>query len=313
VTTTASERQPSRPEKSFEAQLGTIKQLLKSLQLPSIRKPSSDAKKMYKEYLEFLEHYTQREFTVASDKLPALSGIVQSFHEHLYQQEKPFAGSYLAGLWREDLISGLMWQVTPIDETGELRNPEAERHGPSWTWSSIQEEISYVNQREEEDCIAESSVKVISAEVVLGHSHNPAGIAESGRLVLRGRLARAWEEEDEMSKLAMMMQAKMDIPIDAALEMEDIWVLRLCAWTSEEGPRNDGSSDITMSTKSEGDTGLESDSGSASLAGENDIFATAIILEPTGNAPYEYQRIGLLPMWENSFFEDGEDREVTIV
>ena len=43
----------------------------------------------------------------ASDKLPALSGLAQSFHE--YQLARGFCDKYHAGLWESDIIKGLLW------------------------------------------------------------------------------------------------------------------------------------------------------------------------------------------------------------
>jgi hypothetical protein len=66
----------------------------------------------------------------ASDKLPALSGLAQSFHE--YQLARGFCDKYHAGLWESDIIKGLLWS----NNCQVYLRPSNEPYGaPTWSWA----------------------------------------------------------------------------------------------------------------------------------------------------------------------------------
>ena len=53
------------------------------------------------ERTEHVEQYMRRFFTVGTDKLPAMSGLANIYHQQT-------GDTYLAGLWRKDLIQNLL-------------------------------------------------------------------------------------------------------------------------------------------------------------------------------------------------------------
>jgi len=67
--------------------------------------------------------YGGKKLTRATDKLPALSGIASIYSEKIGEQ-------YLAGLWRDQLIEGLVWQSL------NYRRVVSEYRAPSWSWAS---------------------------------------------------------------------------------------------------------------------------------------------------------------------------------
>jgi hypothetical protein len=72
-------------------------------------------------------HYAQRYLTYAGDRLPAVSGIARLVARRLNQ-------SYVAGLWSEDLVVGLVWRVIYSDSSLALNH--SRYTGPSWSWTS---------------------------------------------------------------------------------------------------------------------------------------------------------------------------------
>jgi hypothetical protein len=54
-------------------------------------------------WYELIENYAPRKFSRISDRLVAISGLAQVFSEMIPCQE------YVAGLWKADLIRGLLW------------------------------------------------------------------------------------------------------------------------------------------------------------------------------------------------------------
>lgn len=81
--------------------------------------------------------YTERKMTLETDKLPALAGLASKI--------SAFAEcTYVAGLWKEDIIRGLLWTPRWTDEDfshGPLghRSLEARKplRAPSWSWASV--------------------------------------------------------------------------------------------------------------------------------------------------------------------------------
>lgn len=102
-------------------------------------------------WYDLVEDYSSRNLTKETDKLPALAGLASRFLE----QNSP--GRYLAGIWSDHLPSALLWRIVNSYErtldppsfqpTSHLpRLPQLHR-APSWSWASIDGEISYESQR----------------------------------------------------------------------------------------------------------------------------------------------------------------------
>ncbi|KAK3311958.1 heterokaryon incompatibility protein-domain-containing protein [Apodospora peruviana] len=82
----------------------------------------------YDEWYELVMEYNCRRITFDKDVLPAISGIASYFQ--LITGDK-----YMAGLWAEDLVPGLCWQVDY-----ETARPSVLENGasiPSWSWASV--------------------------------------------------------------------------------------------------------------------------------------------------------------------------------
>ncbi|KAI1115589.1 heterokaryon incompatibility protein-domain-containing protein [Nemania sp. NC0429] len=75
--------------------------------------------------------YSGLALTIASDRLPAISGVARTFSE---KTKSP----YLAGLFKHMLLDDLLWA------TFDNRKPRPlEWRAPSWSWASIDTHISY--------------------------------------------------------------------------------------------------------------------------------------------------------------------------
>jgi hypothetical protein len=78
----------------------------------------------YLHWYGILEDYIHRKLTLASDKLPAISGLAREVYLQTHSK-------YKAGIWMEDIHRGLLWAFYA---RGQL--PEAYR-APSWSWASL--------------------------------------------------------------------------------------------------------------------------------------------------------------------------------
>ena len=88
---------------------------------------------------DLVQHYMKCNLTMSKDKLVAISGIVKRL-------QPLFKTDYLAGLWRDDLLKQLLWQVESLVETRRFLAGEKrpEYRAPSWSWASI--DASIVNR-----------------------------------------------------------------------------------------------------------------------------------------------------------------------
>ncbi|KAH8646485.1 heterokaryon incompatibility protein-domain-containing protein, partial [Tricladium varicosporioides] len=91
---------------------------------------------------KIVEDYSSRSLTVWSDRLPALSGLAKEL-ELLTKCE------YVAGLWRTDILMGLLWEVQlPIKDTFDAievdnRESSSPETAPSWSWASCPYPVTY--------------------------------------------------------------------------------------------------------------------------------------------------------------------------
>jgi hypothetical protein len=114
-----------------------------------------------------------RELSFPDDRLPALSGLAHKMSQTLVD------GDYLAGLWRRDLLRGILW--TP-DTDSPISKPERYR-APSWAWSSLDGRVNFFCDFD----YATFRARLLDAEVEIS-GQDPMGRVAGGRLVLSGEL-----------------------------------------------------------------------------------------------------------------------------
>ena len=77
--------------------------------------------------------FTSRKLTYEEDRLPAIAGIAKRFGAAVND-------SYHAGLWRHDMICGLLWHAADSNYTGATKSSAK---APSWSWASINGCVTY--------------------------------------------------------------------------------------------------------------------------------------------------------------------------
>jgi hypothetical protein len=125
--------------------------------------------------------YSMRDLSWSSDKLPAISGLA-------HQIARRTNAEYLAGLWRQDLPFGLLWQASH----GKGTRVTDKWRAPSWSWASIDGPVNSQGYRPGAillDKILDEAV-VLSAKVHLA-GENPFGEVTDGLITIRGRTKRA--------------------------------------------------------------------------------------------------------------------------
>jgi hypothetical protein len=84
----------------------------------------------YEYWIRVVTGYSKRKVSRLSDRLVAISGIARLLAYRMNDE-------YVAGMWMNNLISGLVWRVKAM---GEAR---PKNRGPSWSWGSVESAIGY--------------------------------------------------------------------------------------------------------------------------------------------------------------------------
>ena len=159
----------------------------------------------YSEWRTIVGMYSRRKISIYTDKFPALSGLAKKLSK-LLQDE------YIAGLWRKDLVDGLLWaveypnpvyvdipkglraQAFPSLESLTLFQPvrdESEYVAPSWSWASVDMPVYYDDYPKELEIdltaheppyLEIQDVRITPADA------SPFGGVTSGKLVVQGQI-----------------------------------------------------------------------------------------------------------------------------
>jgi hypothetical protein len=116
-----------------------------------------------------VKQYTRLNLTFQSDTFPALQGVASIW-------QRPETGAYLAGLWRQDLVEGLLWR-------SQLSGSRpSEFRAPTWSWASVRGWIDwwpdFISEKDKTASIMEVSTTVAGQE--------PYGEVTAGKLVIKG-------------------------------------------------------------------------------------------------------------------------------
>lgn len=137
----------------------------------------SEPSTAYQFWTTLVPTYSERSLTVELDRLPALSGIASTI-------SKVSKSTYVAGLWKEDLLQGLFWtRSTP----SEVSHPGIYR-GPTFSWVRIDGSIHYYDRDGNRDKREpEFMVEAIDTEVTVD-GQNPFGRLTHAQIRLRAPL-----------------------------------------------------------------------------------------------------------------------------
>ena len=119
--------------------------------------------------------YSGRRLSYPKDKLPAIAGIADNYHEITNQQ-------YLAGLWRESLPIDLLWSSWGWEEADK---PPKILPGPSWSWASIDGGVAFIAEPIGYDFPMEVHARVNNVHCSVP-GNNPFGQVERGALDITG-------------------------------------------------------------------------------------------------------------------------------
>jgi hypothetical protein len=148
----------------------------------------------YERWYSIVQQFTRRSLTRDTDTLPALAGLASVF-------QRITKDVYCAGLWKKDIIRGLLWDRLPIwSSDGATRwdnTKPSEYLAPSWSWAGVLGRQANLPIWRAKDVLSSKS-GVSVAEVIevstVPKGPDKFGQVKSGKITLKARfyqLARA--------------------------------------------------------------------------------------------------------------------------
>jgi hypothetical protein len=233
---------------------------------------------LYQAWNQFVEIYSSTETTFAKDKLVAMSGVARNAQIRIGRNE------YLAGIWAENLLHGILWRV----KHHRIQPPKNDTYqAPSWSWASVNHVISTDFARQLGS--TEYMVRIKDMQVQYKVPSNPFGQVVSGFIKLEGATYGAnlhWRQNP--------------LPVRKVLQdfVPEIWI------NAGDGKLIHADGMIYV------DELMFPQKGQRELPGRSDLrllpilraeirftkWSAYLILEPTGSNSSEYKRFGIFYM-----------------
>ena len=181
-----------------------------SLDYPLMSHPDT-----FRLWYDLVEDFTQRKFTEISDRLVAISGLAKIYSGMIRNPR------YVAGLWKEDLIRGLLWHVegsTLIPRRSADNISDSYPAFPSWSWASVGYEAAKNGLKSDDSLPALSEIE--NVQIVLVDPKDPYGAVKSGSVTISGplrRLPRLYNKEWASAEASM---SKLERHISEIVEKE---------------------------------------------------------------------------------------------
>ncbi|KIY02929.1 uncharacterized protein Z520_01394 [Fonsecaea multimorphosa CBS 102226] len=144
---------------------------------PSIGKGKRKTKDPHRSWKDWLCAYSERNLYEFEDKFPAMAGVAKTF-------ATTFGLRYAAGLWRENMVSGLMWRR--FNRTSSLIRFKGRYIAPSWSPFSVKGRLEYRHV----DLFASEAGPVLDIIKVMVEEEDPGSCGQvmGGEIVAKGLL-----------------------------------------------------------------------------------------------------------------------------
>jgi hypothetical protein len=178
---------------------------------PSLIPRAVSSKKInavYDAWQHIVSKYSARNLTVAADKFPAISGIASKIRKATHSE-------YLAGLWKGNLASDLLWSVYSMKTTKAESSKLDTWRAPSFSWASLDAAVTYTQLDEEERKAFVPTIALL-ASTITPKGLNPLGTLTNASITLRGPVIDATlcaEQDQGIWKYLLLMKGTSSIPI----------------------------------------------------------------------------------------------------
>ncbi|KAK4665506.1 hypothetical protein QC763_000410 [Podospora pseudopauciseta] len=129
-----------------------------------------------RQWYNLVEEYSGRQLSFHTDKLPAIAGIAKEW-------AKSVDLFYIAGLWREDILAGLLWYGGKT-----ATNPPASSTLPSWSWARYSGKVSFWAARDSTFGFSDYSCEFVDLSFRASGALGNYGDVVGAKLELRGRI-----------------------------------------------------------------------------------------------------------------------------
>lgn len=268
---------------------------------------------VHSQWCVLVENYMQRGITQTTDRLIAVDGLAQAIRERT-------SNRYLAGLWRDQLVMGLMWYI-PWD-AGSTERWEAifrksptcisSRHekqlAPSWSWASVTYPVEWPWSHAIKKSFMDMKglCKIVDADV------RGTPFEQKGTVIIQGMTRRLWVDPCYQSLHFLGHEKKNPKIKDLGIVNRDYrseWAWAICRASTKKplSPKDfhwfpvafhpdellDWTQEVTFIAL--GEVPAEPNPGISFYLSRPTILTLA--LQPTGHSN-EYQRVGFAK-WRN--------------
>ena len=130
-------------------------------------------------WLSIIRTYSNLRLSKPKDRLPALSGLASEI-------QKATNAQYLAGIWREDLSTGLAWCLSNPKEAEQAQALSSDDYiAPSWSWAAAKHEIVFQLSLPRKEVLEVVDCDVPPAGL------DPFGMVKRGFIQVKGRIRHA--------------------------------------------------------------------------------------------------------------------------
>jgi len=162
----------------------------------------------YRCWYKIVEEFTSRNLTYEEDRLPAIAGIAKRFG-------KAVDDSYHAGLWRRDMMSGLLWRAKPSKHSMCANKTD---RTPSWSWASINGGVSYCDilplDANASRILLSPLADILDVSDPTTCEDHPFGVTSRASLSLSGVLLAMMQVEQESFGLVTVISGSISEPDD---------------------------------------------------------------------------------------------------
>ncbi|KAF8849948.1 HET-domain-containing protein [Acephala macrosclerotiorum] len=164
-----------------------------------------------------VETYSSCGLTLEDDKLVAMSGIAERYHQKLLETSQC---QYLAGIWSgKHLIPSLMWSPSPRGDAS-VHFRLTKYRAPSWSWVSMQGGIVYGYNKVVimQEALHFQLATLIDSSTKLASS-NPYGQVLDGHIVIEGPILQVRAEAFGNSLVRLKRKVLLETIEPSALNM----------------------------------------------------------------------------------------------
>ncbi|KAK5047354.1 hypothetical protein LTR84_006877 [Exophiala bonariae] len=185
---------PDEPGEQF-------KQLLPFSGTINLENPEYKSRGPYVVWDQVMKAYSAGNLSRQSDRLVALSGIARKLQRHVIPHD-----TYLAGLWKADILFQLLWDV---EERGQRPHKWEGYIAPTWSWASRAATVPC----EKETWALAAPVVEVTSTVVTSVDNDRMGQINGGYIRLsgsmqRGNLSRVHQPGSSIPGIALKLGEK---------------------------------------------------------------------------------------------------------